>query len=44
MAIKALIFLEEEELEQLRELAELRSCPPVVAKLVEEIDLWKEEA
>lgn len=42
--IKATVFLEPEELEELRDLAERRDCPPIVQKLVDEIDMWQEEA
>lgn len=43
MAVRATVFLEEEELEELIELSERVDCPTVVIKLVNEIEMWKEE-
>jgi hypothetical protein len=38
------VFLSEEELAELKELSERHDCPPIVAKLVNEIEMWKEPA
>lgn len=43
MGVKATVFLEEEELEQLLELRDEPDCPAVVIKLVREIEMWQEE-
>jgi hypothetical protein len=41
---KVSLYLSEDDLEELKELAERRDCPPVVVKLIKEIEMWKEEA
>ena len=42
MAVKAVVFLEDSDLEALVELTERKDCPPVVVKLIKEIEMWKE--
>lgn len=44
MAVKATVFLEDEQLDELLDLVERPDCPAVVVALVAEIEMWKEEA